>query len=182
MVSLVLPGSNLCQNIATCGSFCWQIVTVGKFWQQVSTYGDFWQQVSTCGNFYHPFFGNINCIICLLVAVYVCLLCETCGRAIHAMHRSCCLKGHCERESLEGSHHIYSRWGSSLEKKCLHCSVQVEWKHASFCGGSRILYVFYGWGGARVGGVTQGHGGSRGAPLLSRVVAKRGAASQPLWQ
>ena len=25
-------------------------------------------------------------------------------------------------------------------------------------------------------GVTQGHGGSRGAPLLSRVVAKRGKA------
>ena len=34
--------------------------------------------------------------------------------------------------------------------------------------------------GPGVVGVTQGHGGARGAPLLSRVVAKRGAASQPL--
>ena len=37
-----------------------------------------------------------------------------------------------------------------------------------------------GVGGAPTVGVTQGHGGARGAPLLSRVVAKRGAASQPL--
>ena len=44
-----------------------------------------------------------------------------------------------------------------------------------------VCVLWMGWvGGAPTVGVTQGHGGARGAPLLSRVVAKRGAASQPL--
>ena len=57
-------------------------------------------------------------------------------------------------------------------KEVLTCALQVGWKHAES--------PMDGVGGAPTVGVTQGHGGARGAPLLSRVVAKRGAASQPL--
>ena len=58
-------------------------------------------------------------------------------------------------------------------KEVLTCALQVVLDLV------RVLWM--GWvGGAPTVGVTQGHGGARGAPLLSRVVAKRGAASQPL--
>ena len=59
-------------------------------------------------------------------------------------------------------------------KEVLTCALQVGWKHVESPGSCRWV------GGAPTVGVTQGHGGARGAPLLSRVVAKRGAASQPL--
>ena len=62
-------------------------------------------------------------------------------------------------------------------KEVLTCALQVGWKHAE----DLVCVLWMGWvGGAPTVGVTQGHGGARGAPLLSRVVAKRGAASQPL--
>ena len=55
------------------------------------------------------------------------------GKRIHTT-----FQGHCNRDSLVGSHHIVDE-RSPLAKKCLHCGVHVGWKHASFCGGFRIL-------------------------------------------
>ena len=61
-------------------------------------------------------------------------------------------------------------------KEVLTCALQVGWRVLDL-----VCVLWMGWvGGAPTVGVTQGHGGARGAPLLSRVVAKRGAASQPL--
>ena len=59
-------------------------------------------------------------------------------------------------------------------KEVLTCALQVVLDLV------RVLWMGWWVGGAPTVGVTQGHGGARGAPLLSRVVAKRGAASQPL--
>ena len=60
-----------------------------------------------------------------------------------------------KRESLVGTRDT-SDEGLPPEQKCQHCGLQVGWKHASFCGESRILHVFYGWGGARGGGCDTG--------------------------
>ena len=64
-------------------------------------------------------------------------------------------QGHCI-EGIPCRKSWQSRWGSPRKKKCQHCGLQVGWKHASFCGESRILHVFYGWGGARGGGCDTG--------------------------